>query len=61
MHLLNGSYTGYFNVRHRHVGHLLQGRFKAAPMALGLYRVFMNSRMWFMDPKAKKIVCEASL
>ena len=29
MHLLNGSYTGYFNHRHRRVGHLLQGRFKA--------------------------------
>ncbi len=29
MHLLNGSYTGYFNVRHRRVGHLFQGRFKA--------------------------------
>ncbi len=29
MHLLNGSYTGYFNLRHRRVGHLFQGRFKA--------------------------------
>ncbi len=29
MHLLNGSYTGYYNVRHRRVGHLFQGRFKA--------------------------------
>ena len=29
MHLLNGSYTGYFNVRHKRVGHLFQGRFKA--------------------------------
>ena len=29
MHLLNSSYTGYFNLRHRRVGHLLQGRFKA--------------------------------
>ncbi len=29
MHLLNGSYTGYFNVRHRRAGHLFQGRFKA--------------------------------
>ncbi len=29
MHLLNGSYTSYFNVRHKRVGHLLQGRFKA--------------------------------
>ena len=29
MHLLNGSYTGYFNFRHRRVGHLFQGRFKA--------------------------------
>jgi putative transposase len=29
MHLLNGSYSGYFNVRHRRAGHLFQGRFKA--------------------------------
>ncbi len=29
MQLLNGSYTGYFNLRHRRVGHLFQGRFKA--------------------------------
>ena len=28
MHCLNGSYTGYFNHRHGHVGHLFQGRFK---------------------------------
>jgi putative transposase len=29
LHLLNGSYTGYFNLRHRRAGHLFQGRFKA--------------------------------
>jgi len=29
MQFLNGSYTGYFNRRHRRAGHLLQGRFKA--------------------------------
>jgi hypothetical protein len=29
MHLLNGGYTGYFNVRRRRAGHLFQGRFKA--------------------------------
>jgi len=29
MQYLNGSYTSYFNCRHRRVGHLLQGRFKA--------------------------------
>ena len=29
MHLFNSSYTGYFNLRHRRVGHLFQGRFKA--------------------------------
>ena len=28
-HLLNGSYTGCFNVQHKRVGHLFQGRFKA--------------------------------
>jgi len=29
MHYYNGSYTGYFNRRHRRAGHLFQGRFKA--------------------------------
>jgi putative transposase len=29
MHFLNSSYAGYFNLRHRRVGHLFQGRFKA--------------------------------
>jgi REP element-mobilizing transposase RayT len=29
MHLLNSSYTSYFNRRHRRAGHLFQGRFKA--------------------------------
>ena len=29
MQHLNGSYTTYFNRRHRRVGHLFQGRFKA--------------------------------
>jgi len=29
MQLLNSSYTGYFNLRHRRAGHLFQGRFKA--------------------------------
>ncbi len=29
MHYLNGSFTGYFNRRHRRSGHLFQGRFKA--------------------------------
>jgi REP element-mobilizing transposase RayT len=28
MQFLNGSYTGYFNRRHRRAGHLFQGRFK---------------------------------
>ena len=29
MHYYNGSYTGYFNHRHRRAGHLFQGRFKS--------------------------------
>ena len=28
MQYLNGSYTSYFNRRHRCAGHLFQGRFK---------------------------------
>jgi len=33
MHWLNGTYTGYFNWRHRTSGHLLQGRYKAILLA----------------------------
>lgn len=29
MQFLNGSYTSYFNLRHRRSGHLFQGRFKS--------------------------------
>ena len=29
MQFLNGSYTSYFNRRHRRVGHLFQGRFRS--------------------------------
>ncbi len=29
MQFLNGSYTSYFNLRHRRPGHLFQGRFKS--------------------------------
>jgi len=29
MQWLNGTYTGYFNWRHKRVGHLLQGRYKS--------------------------------
>lgn len=29
MQLINGSYTGYFNRRHRRAGHLFQGRYKS--------------------------------
>ncbi len=33
MHWLNGTYTGYFNHRHKTFGHLLQGRFKSVLVA----------------------------
>jgi len=29
MHYINSSYTTYFNIRHRKVGHLFQGRYKS--------------------------------
>lgn len=29
MHLINTSYSSYYNFVHKHVGHLLQGRFKS--------------------------------
>jgi len=33
MHWLNGTYTGYFNWRHKRIGHLLQGRYKSVLIA----------------------------
>ena len=29
MHYIKGSYTTYYNIRHRRTGHLFQGRFKS--------------------------------
>jgi len=29
MHYINGSYTTYYNIRHRRTGHLFQGGFKS--------------------------------
>lgn len=29
MRHINGAYTNYFNIRHKRIGHLFQGRYKA--------------------------------
>ena len=55
MQYLNGSYTSYFNRRHRRVGHLLQGRFKAHLIEeQGYFREV--SRYIHLNPVRAKIV-----
>lgn len=55
MGCFNGSYTGYFNKRHRRVGHLLQGRYKAHLIEeAGHYREV--SRYIHLNPVRAKMV-----
>ncbi|OHB66193.1 MAG: hypothetical protein A2V70_12670 [Planctomycetes bacterium RBG_13_63_9] len=55
MQFLNGSYTGYFNRRHRRVGHLFQGRFKAQLVEQESYLVEV-SRYIHLNPVRAKLV-----
>ena len=55
MQFLNGSYTSYFNRRHRRVGHLFQGRFKAQLVEeQGYYQEV--SRYIHLNPVRAKLV-----
>ena len=55
MQFLNGSYTSYFNRRHRRAGHLLQGRFKAHLIEEQGYFLEV-SRYIHLNPVRAKIV-----
>jgi hypothetical protein len=55
MHLLNGSYTSYFNRRHRRAGHLFQGRFKAHLIEAEGYYLEI-SRYIHLNPVRAKMV-----
>jgi hypothetical protein len=55
MQCLNGSYTSYFNRRHRRSGHLLEGRFKAHLVEEEGYFLEI-SRYIHLNPVRAKIV-----
>lgn len=54
MRHLNGVYTQYFNRRHRRVGHLFQGRFKAILVEKDAYLLTL-SRYIHQNPVAAKL------
>lgn len=55
MQHLNGSYTSYYNRRHRRVGHLFQGRFKAQLIENEGY-YWSISRYIHLNPVRAKLV-----
>jgi len=55
MQFLNGSYTSYFNRRHRRAGHLFQGRFKGHLIDEAGYYVEV-SRYIHLNPVRAKLV-----
>jgi REP element-mobilizing transposase RayT len=55
MQFLNGSYTSYFNRRHRRVGHLFQGRFRGHLIDQDGYFLEV-SRYIHLNPVRAKIV-----
>jgi hypothetical protein len=55
MHFINGNYTGYFNHRHRRVGHLFQGRYKGLLVEKESYLLSL-SRYIHLNPVRAGIV-----
>jgi len=55
MHYINGSYTIYYNIRHRRCGHLFQGRFKSIVVDKDNYFLEL-SRYIHLNPVLKGIV-----
>ena len=55
MHLLNGVYTQWFNHRHKRIGHLLQGRFKAILIEKESYLLEL-ARYIVLNPVRAKMV-----
>jgi len=52
---INGSYTTYFNLKHKRVGHLLQARYKAILVQADTYAAEL-SRYIHLNPVRAKIV-----
>jgi len=52
---INGNYTQSFNVRHKHVGHLLQGRYKAFVIEKETYLLAV-ARYIVLNPVRAKLV-----
>ena len=52
---INGSYTTYFNVRHKRTGHLFQGRYKAILVQADTYAAEL-SRYIHLNPVRAKMV-----
>jgi REP element-mobilizing transposase RayT len=52
---INGSYTTYFNVRHKRAGHLFQGRYKALLVQADTYAAEL-SRYIHLNPVRAKVV-----
>jgi len=52
---INGSYTTYFNVKHKRAGHLLQGRYKAVLVQADAYAAEL-SRYIHLNPVRAKMV-----
>jgi len=55
MHGINGGYTGYFNRKYEHSGHLFQGRYKGILVEKDAYLLPL-SRYVHMNPVRAKIV-----
>ncbi|HJV65762.1 MAG TPA: transposase [Geomonas sp.] len=55
MRHLNGSYTTYFNVKRKHVGHLFQGRYRAIVVDADEYAIQL-SRYMHLNPVRARIV-----
>jgi len=55
MHYIKGSYTTYYNIRHRRNGHLFQGRFKSIVVDKDSYLLEL-SRYIHLNPVRARIV-----
>lgn len=55
MHYVNSSYTTYFNIKHKAVGHLFQGRFKSIIISKDSYLLEL-SRYIHLNPVRARIV-----
>jgi len=55
MHLINGSYSSYYNFAHKHVGHLLQGRYKSIVVDKDSYFLTLSAYI-HLNPIRARIV-----